>query len=182
MSLIFELKDPKILGEEHPTYGFTFWSETDGDFPVMFNSKQGNILPGTRIMAEESEERTSKNGKDYLRLKKVKLEDSPEQPKVPFTKKAEPVFKKEENKYQKDVTSIPLDVWRTLIGIQGVPENETQFTEFFMTVQQHANELLLMIGHVREEKPADSGYDKAKKTREELKEQTSEEDFGDPPY
>lgn len=54
-----------------------------------------------------------------------------------------------DTKYQRDITSIPLDVWRTLVGIQGVPENQSQFTEFFLTVQQHANELLLMIENVR---------------------------------
>ncbi len=90
---VFELKEPSIMGEEHPTYGFTFWSLTDGEYPVMFNSKQGNIMPGTRIMAEEALLKTSKNGKEYLRLKKVKLEDSPGQTQAPFEPKAKPTFK-----------------------------------------------------------------------------------------
>lgn len=91
---VFELKEPNIMGEEHPQYGFTFWSITDGEYPVMFNSKQGNIIPGTRIMAEEADLRTSKNGTEYLRLKKVKLEDSPTDKQEPFTPKAKPTFQK----------------------------------------------------------------------------------------
>lgn len=54
-----------------------------------------------------------------------------------------------ENKYQRDVTSIPLDVWRTLVGIQGVPTNQTEFHRLHTTVQEHANELLRMIDNVR---------------------------------
>lgn len=54
-----------------------------------------------------------------------------------------------ENKFQRDVTAIPLDVWRTLIGIQGVPTNEVEFHTFFETVKLHANELLATIETVR---------------------------------
>lgn len=54
-----------------------------------------------------------------------------------------------ENKFQRDVTAIPLDVWRTLIGIQGVPTNQTEFHRFFETVKLHANELLATIETVR---------------------------------
>lgn len=90
----FELSNPTILGEEHPTYGFTFWdAQVNGAYPIMFNSKEGNIMPGTRIQAETAELKTSKNGKDYLRLKKVKFEDSP-QTSAPFEPKAKPTFQK----------------------------------------------------------------------------------------
>lgn len=62
-----------------------------------------------------------------------------------------------ENKYQRDVTSIPLDVWRTLVGIQGVPTNKIEFHAFFETVREHAEELLTMIGNVRGVDQATSG-------------------------
>lgn len=98
---VYELKDPSILGEEHPTYGFTFWdAQVDGEYPVMFNSKQGNIMPGTRIMAEESELKTSKNGKEYLRLRKVKFEDATAKA-APFEPKAAPTFKKADEEQDK---------------------------------------------------------------------------------
>lgn len=144
----FELKDPKIMGEEHPQYGFTFWSLTDGDYPVMFNSKQGNIMPGTRIQAETAELKTSKNGKDYLRLKKVTFEDEPH-PQKPFEAKPAATFKNADKPFFRDASTIPLDVWRTLIGIQGVPETESGFTAFFETVRTHAEELMTMIENVR---------------------------------
>lgn len=150
MSQIFELKDPKIMGDEDPKFGFTFWSNTDGDFPVMFNSKQGNIMPGTRIMAEKATERTSKNGTNYLRLAGTKIEDSPQQTKV-FEQKPEPTFEKakEENKYQRDVTALALDVYRVVANIRGLPENAQDAAIFWDIVMSHTNELLGMIENVR---------------------------------
>lgn len=35
-------------------------------------------------------------------------------------------------------------VWKTIAGIRGLPENKTQFTEFFLIVREHLEELLLM--------------------------------------
>lgn len=41
-------------------------------------------------------------------------------------------------------------VWKTLITISGVPKNGTEFTDFFITVAEHANELLLMSEHMKQ--------------------------------
>lgn len=145
---IFELKDPKILGEEHPTYGFTFWSETDGDYPVMFNSKQGNIMPGTRIMAEESEVKVSKNNKEYLRLKKVKLEDNPtsKEEQKPFTKKPEPTFKRATAEQQTKDTQITRNmVWKNLLSLYDIPSmtpDSEQWNEFWDNVELHTEMLV----------------------------------------
>jgi hypothetical protein len=147
MMNVITLKDPKIMGDKHDIYGYTFWSLTDTDFPVMFNHKEGNIMPGTRITYESSEPKVSKNGTDYLRLKKVSLEDSPEPQKMPFSEKPAPTFT--DKAYLRDASTIPLDVWRTLIGIQGVPNSPDEFSLFFETVMDHANELLALIDKVR---------------------------------
>jgi len=144
--IVVELKDPKILGDEHPTYGFTFWSESDGDFPVMFNSKQGNILPGTRIMAEESEIKTSKNGKQYLRLKRVKLEDKPGQESKPFEAKPQPTFeaaKKEASDHERQITKNM--VWKNLLNVYDIPSmppDSAQWNEFWGNVELHTEMLL----------------------------------------
>jgi hypothetical protein len=43
-------------------------------------------------------------------------------------------------------------VWKVLIGIQGVPEDETQFVKFFETVKMHADELFLMSENLKNSK------------------------------
>lgn len=150
MSQIYNLKDPKIMGEEHPQYGFTFWSETDGDFPVMFNSKQGNILPGTRIMAESYTQRTSSKGTDYLRLKGVKLEDSPSQEKVPFKEQPEPTFKKAiQEQTDKDTQITKNMVWKNLLQVYDVSSmtvDSTQWEEFWANVELHTE--MLTAGNI----------------------------------
>ena len=42
-------------------------------------------------------------------------------------------------------------VWKVLIGIQGVPENDEQFAKFFETVNAHVTELILMGEKLKEE-------------------------------
>lgn len=141
----FELKDPKILGDEHPQYGFTFWSITDSDFPVMFNSKNGNILPGTRIQAESSEEKISKNGKTYLRLKKVTFEDHPSTPSMPFTEKPEPTFHKANaEQVSKDVQITKNMIWKNLLSVYDIPTmtpDSPQWNEFWGNVELHTEML-----------------------------------------
>lgn len=36
-------------------------------------------------------------------------------------------------------------VWKTVAGIRGLPENKTDFEQFFLIVREHLDELLLMI-------------------------------------
>ena len=75
---IFTLKsDPKVMGEEHEKYGFTFWGYAEeSDLPIMFNSKQGNVLAGDTIVAEEQTVKKSSKGTDYIRLSKTKIKSS----------------------------------------------------------------------------------------------------------
>jgi hypothetical protein len=140
---VYELKDPKIMGEEHPQYGFTFWSETDGDYPVMFNSKQGNIMPGTRVTAESIEHKTSAKGKEYIRLKKVKFEDSPEQTQA-FEKKPAPTFGNSPEQTTKESLITRSMVWKALIDsedVQSLTPNSPRWTAFWATVELHTEML-----------------------------------------
>lgn len=140
----YELKQPSILGEKHPTYGYTFWSETGGDYPVMFNSQEGNIMPGTRVQAETAELKTSKNGKEYLRLKKVKFEDSPHLP-VAFEDKPKATFvKATEQQNNKDQQITKNMVWKNLLQVYDVASmtpDSTQWAEFWANVELHTEML-----------------------------------------
>lgn len=81
---------------------------------------------------------TNAKGKDYVR-------QAPKEDTGGNSATQKPVDKP----FYRDSTTIPLDVWRVLINVQGVPENPAQFASFFDTVQEHANELLLLIDNVR---------------------------------
>jgi len=150
MNQVLELKDPKILGEEHPTYGFSFWSETDGDYPVMFNSKEGNILPGTRVTYETAELKTSSKGNEYLRLKKVKFEDNPEQTSAPFAQKSKPTFQKADDAQAKKDNQITKNmVWKNLLQVYDVASmtpDSRQWEEFWANVELHTE--MLTVGNL----------------------------------
>lgn len=178
---IIELKDPKILGEEHPQYGYAVWSETDGDYPVMFNTKNGNIMPGTRVSYESSELKTSAKGNEYLRLKKVQFEDSASKPDIPFQAKPAPSFKPEPTfekaaKVQSDKDSQITKnmVWKNLLQLYDVPTmliDTTQWEEFWANVELHTE--MLIVGNIDRLKPRSLGNEfRARKVTEE---------FGEPP-
>lgn len=54
-----------------------------------------------------------------------------------------------DQKYLRDVTAIPMDVYRVLVNIMGVPEDETQAARFWQTVKDHSDEVLKLIDNVR---------------------------------
>jgi hypothetical protein len=153
---VFELKDPKVMGEEDPKYGYTFWSLTDGDYPVMFNSKNGNILPGTRLMAEVANLKTSKNGTEYLRLSKTKIEDNPTDSKeqIPFTEKPKPTFGKSNDAFLKDVTNTPILMYNgslnyakeTGLNLISDKEDRRAYLEYVTDI---THEMLSMIDNIR---------------------------------
>lgn len=71
----YTLIDPKPLGDNDPKYGQTWWSKThDSDKPVMFNLMSGTVGDGAVISFEESVNKQSAKGTEYLRLRKVKVE------------------------------------------------------------------------------------------------------------
>lgn len=73
----YTLKDPKPMGDNDPKYGQIWWSQThDSDKPVMFNLMSGTVGDGAVISFEESINKQSAKGTDYLRLRKVKIESS----------------------------------------------------------------------------------------------------------
>lgn len=71
----YKLKNPKPMGDRDEKYGQTWWSEThDAGKPVMFNLMSGTVGDGAVIEFEESVNKTSAKGTEYLRLRKVKVE------------------------------------------------------------------------------------------------------------
>lgn len=77
-------KDAKVMGEKHPDFGFSYWTEVEEiDLPVMFSTHEMNFTVGQGIVAESQEKKTSAKGNDYMRLKKVKKVDSGSQGSSP---------------------------------------------------------------------------------------------------
>lgn len=71
----YTLINPKPLGDNDPKYGQTWWSDShDSDKPLMFNLMTGEVGDGAVISFEESVNKQSAKGTDYLRLRKVKVE------------------------------------------------------------------------------------------------------------
>lgn len=68
------------MGEPHDTYGQTWYAKVEEmQYPVMFNLMSGTVQEGDRITFEEQTVQTFKSGKsagkEYRRLKKVKVEE-----------------------------------------------------------------------------------------------------------
>ncbi len=51
--------------------------------------------------------------------------------------------------FLKDASTIPMDVYRVVANVRGLPENETDSIVFWEIVREHSNELLLLIDNVR---------------------------------
>lgn len=80
----------------------------------------------------------TKSGK-RLRFKRDKEPEDEEKPAG-----TKPAYQPKQ--YQDNSKNITLGlVWKTLINIQGVPENDEQFAKFYETVNEHVTELI-MIG------------------------------------
>lgn len=68
------------MGEPHDTYGQTWYAKVEEmQYPVMFNLMSGTVQEGDRITFEEQTVERFKSGKsagkEYRRLKKVKVEE-----------------------------------------------------------------------------------------------------------
>ena len=138
-------------------------------------------------MAQESEEKTSKNGKDYLRLKKVTIEEGATED-MPFNSKdkPEPVFKPKNDAYLRDISTIPETFIRALLpyyDVQRLQDDPAQYSSLIETARALTEDSIAMIEKIREGEPLETGYDKAKKVAKKIKGK-SEEDFGeeDIPY
>lgn len=141
---VLVLKDPKILGDKHPTYGYSVWSETDGDYPVMFNVQdEKKLMPGVRVTYEDSQGKTSAKGKDYLRLSKVKFEDSP-QASVPFDTTSPTFAKANQEQSTKDQQITKNMVWKNLLNHYDLPSmtpDSEQWQQFWASVELHTEML-----------------------------------------
>lgn len=72
----YKLDKVKKMGEMDPKYGQTYWCESSSELkPLKFNSMNGDITEGVTINAEESMNKRSAAGNDYLQLRKVTIAD-----------------------------------------------------------------------------------------------------------
>lgn len=74
---MFTYKLDKVtkMGDMDAKYGQSYWAESSSELkPLKFNSMNENIKVGDTITAEESANRRSGKGTDYLQLRKVKVE------------------------------------------------------------------------------------------------------------
>lgn len=135
-----EVEENEFLNERltTDTYGIYYSVKFEGDAETFLLQAKKAPVKG---QSEWGMIEQSKSGKS-MRFKRVKREESSPPHVATNTSKSD-------KPYLRDVTAIPLDVWRTLIGIQGVPTNSEEFHRFFSTVKEHADELLLTIDKIR---------------------------------
>lgn len=150
--------DPKIMGDKHPKFGYTFWGYAhDADYPIMFNSQNGNILKGQKLFAGKSEVKLSSNDTEYLRLSEVKLDkgveivsgqaDSEQLPAGETPVKATNTAVLFTPGYAKDATLIPIQIYNGSLhyakdaGLSLIsnPEDRREYLEY---VQEVSNELM----------------------------------------
>lgn len=164
----YKINSLKVMGEPHPTYGYTYWGYMhDIDMPVRFSSKLiiDDIKDkGRTLIAEEKEVRQSSNGKDYLQLKKVKFETSgtqehevPIPSTQPFKAQPRPAAAAPDNKYYRDITTTCIQIYNGSlhyakdVGLNLV-DNKEDLRKYLEYVQGVTNELMDWIEHARNDK------------------------------
>lgn len=128
---------------ESDQYGLYYSVRFQGDAETYLWQAKTQPVEGERVWGHIEE---SKSGKS-LRFKKDK--------DAPVSNEAQPggagtaLAPKADNRYLKDVSSIPLDVYRVRANINGLPTNETERQAFFENVKEDADALLELIDQVR---------------------------------
>lgn len=74
MSFSFKLDKVNKLGDFDDTYGQRYWcASVDSELPLSFNTQNQDVMAGDTIEAQESTNKRSTKGTDYLQLKKVQV-------------------------------------------------------------------------------------------------------------
>lgn len=132
-------KEYKIQGVSHKIknwtsqYGdfTTYYVQLEGygDEAIQLNKKSDSPKPedGDELYGEIQE---TEFGKKFKSIQRPQGTQGKSQPKAAY------------KDHSKDITLGM--VWKVLIGIQGVPENDDQFAKFFETVDAHVTELIMM--------------------------------------
>src|ERR1700761_341255 len=113
MSFQYTLAEVNKMGENDPTYGQTYWTKSTEEIrPLKFNSRNTDITVGMSIIAEETVNKRSTKGIDYLQLKKVQvLQENPSEPRYVAQEEAPSVgydkFKQQGESMQERVASGP---------------------------------------------------------------------------
>lgn len=158
----YKINSVNVLGDEHPTYGYTYWGYMhDIDMPVRFSSKLiiDDIKDkGRTLFAESKEVRQSSSGKDYLQLKKVSFEEpeeeSEDKPRFEF-KKPEVKSTSSDNKYYRDITTTCIQIYNGSlhyakdVGLNLV-DNKEDRRKYLEYVREVTNELMDWISKARE--------------------------------
>mgnify|MGYP001597200785 FL=1 len=75
---VYKLNKVSLLGTPHPDYGQAYWCGAEGsDLPLKFSTSKQGVAVGVTIVAQEAEVKKSVKGTEYLQLKTVSIEDSP---------------------------------------------------------------------------------------------------------
>lgn len=136
---------------ESDQYGLYYSVSFEGDAETYLWQAKTQPETGVKVWGHIEE---SKSGKS-LRFKKdkdvpiqgsVNDEESPNYVAPEFRDKTKP-----DNRYLRDVTAIPLDVYRVRANIDGLPANDSERQIFFENIKADADELLALIEKVRED-------------------------------
>lgn len=211
MKIFTATENIALLGDLDPKWGQTYWGNVEEqEMPIKFNlMQQVDIMPGRKLVAQESEIKTSTKGNKYMQLKKVKLSESektPEKqssiiekyvgsieeddlvPKPTMIIETEEVPSYEAGTNARWALKLSTDTYKSVLG--RVPEDETDWN----TIEDFAKWLLGSFqrlksydpnGSVEQIKEADQpavGYKKARATADNLKvdeEEGEEENMGD---
>jgi hypothetical protein len=134
---------PKLWKGPHGDVWYHGVNVEGWDKPISVGKKEANsIKVGDTIYGDIIET-------DYIE-DKFKPSQKPDEPSEPSGSVVIHSTPKADNRYLRDVTAIPLDVYRVRANIDGLPSNETERAVFFENVMADANELLALIDKVRE--------------------------------
>lgn len=158
----YTINSLKVMGDKDEKFGYSYWGFVhEAQMPVMFSTH--SVIDdvrdkGRRIFAEEKEIKQSKNGKEYLLLKKVKLDaDSGSPDPVPGTEtqvspQTAAAPKLYNPDYSKDLTDHPLQVFRAIIpyvDAHSLIKDDVYRGEVLEMVRQVADELLTYSTTIR---------------------------------
>lgn len=128
---------PKLWKGPHGDVYYHSVTVAEHDKPLSVGKKEANsVKVGDTIWGDIIET-------DYLE-DKFKPSPPPEKPE-------DSTVTSKPDRYLRDVTAIPLDVYRVRANIDGLPTNETERQIFFENIKADADELLRLIENVRKD-------------------------------
>lgn len=131
---------------ESDQYGLYYSVRFSGDAETYLWQAKAAPEEGVRVWGHIEE---SKSGKS-MRFKKDKDAPGIGGSSTP-AEESQVAISKPDNRYLRDVTAIPLDVYRVRANIDGLPANKTERQIFFENIKEDADALLELIEIVRDD-------------------------------